>query len=147
MPSSSSSGLRGKSRNTTRIVAVIAAILWAALIFTLSAIPGSGYPAHPGFLNYIAHFGEYLIFGVLLTIAFNAPKRALWIAAVIALVIASLYGVSDEVHQLFVEGRSSDPIDWLTDTAGAMIGVVGTIWFISARKVKRSRQKDEKLGL
>jgi VanZ family protein len=143
----STSGLRDKPRNTLRIITGIAAVIWAVLIFVVSAIPAEGFPSHPGFLNYLAHFGEYLILGVLLTITINSPRRALWIAAVIAVIIASLYAASDEIHQLFVAGRNSDPIDWLTDTIGALIGAAGVIWVISSRKVRRSRGKDQKLGL
>ncbi|MDR1183217.1 MAG: VanZ family protein [Coriobacteriales bacterium] len=137
----STNELRKKPRQTTRIVALVAAILWAVLIFCLSSIPGSGFPSHPNFLNVIAHFGEYLVLAVLLTLALNNSNRALWKTALIALVITSLYGASDEIHQLFT-GRNCDPVDWATDTCGALIGVVATVWFISARKVKQSRKRD-----
>ncbi|MDR2196425.1 MAG: VanZ family protein [Coriobacteriales bacterium] len=147
MPVPSSSGLRQTSRNTLRILAAVGACIWAILIFCVSAIPSEGFPSHPGFLNYLAHFGEYLIFAVLLTIAANGPRRALWLTALIALLIASLYGASDEFHQSFVVGRHPDPLDWLTDTLGALLGAIATIWVISARKVKRSREKDRKSGL
>jgi VanZ family protein len=141
--------LRKKPRNTVRILAAIAAILWAALIFILSAIPASGYPSHPGFLNYVAHFCEYLIFAVLLTLAFNNSKRALWKSAVVAVIIASAYAVTDELHQyitnlFYNSGRQGDPVDWLTDTIGALTGAILTVWFISSKKVKTSRAKDEK---
>jgi VanZ family protein len=140
----SANGLREKPKRLPRIAALIAALFWAALIFYLSSIPGSGFPSHPNIFNVVAHFGEYLVFAVLLTLALNSPSRALWKTALIALVIASLYGVSDEIHQLFVDGRSSDPLDWVTDTLGAFIGAIATVWLISARKVARSRARDEK---
>ena len=38
----------------------------------------------------------------------------------VALVIASGYGVLDEWHQSFV-GRDCDPADWLADTIGAAL--------------------------
>jgi VanZ family protein len=127
-------------------VAAIGAILWATLIFMLSAIPGDSYPSHPGFLNYIAHFCEYAIFTALLLVAIHGDKRKLWLSALIAIVIASLYGSSDELHQFFVPNRDSSPIDWLTDTIGAIAGGAITIFFISFRIVKRSREKDAKTG-
>jgi VanZ family protein len=136
------SGLREKPKRIVRIIALVAAILWAALIFFLSSIKGSGFPSHPNILNVIAHFGEYLVLAVLLTLALNSPGQALWKTALIALAIASLYGGSDEIHQLFVEGRSADPLDWVTDTLGALVGAIATVWLISARKVKRSRERD-----
>ena len=43
--------------------------------------------------------------------------------ASIAIVLATLYGVSDEFHQLFVPGRSADRYDVLADCVGATIGV------------------------
>jgi VanZ family protein len=35
----------------------------------------------------------------------------------------SLYGVSDEIHQAFVPGRSSDVLDWMADTAGTLVAL------------------------
>jgi len=142
-----SSGLREKPKKTIRVVATLAAVLWAALIFVLSSIPASGYPSHPGFLNYVAHFFEYAIFAVFLVLALNSQKRALWKSALIAVLIASAYAVTDELHQYLTNlynssGRQGDPMDWLTDTVGALTGAIATIWFISSKKVKASRAKD-----
>jgi VanZ family protein len=145
-------GLKEKPKQTVRIIAIIAAILWAALIFWLSSIPGADYPQHPSFLNIVAHLCLYLVLAVFLALAFNSPKRALWKTALLALVIAALYGVSDEFHQLFTPGRSSDPFgtgspfDLIIDTIGALVGAAATIWFLSARKVAKSRNRDKELG-
>jgi len=81
---------------------------------------------------------------VLLTLTLNSPKRALWLTGLLAVIIASLYGASDEFHQIFTPGRTPDVFDWLTDTAGAFVGAAVTVWFLSARKVKRSRRRDSK---
>jgi multisubunit Na+/H+ antiporter MnhB subunit len=136
------SGLREKPKRTPRVIAVIAVLVWAALIFAASHIPGSGFPAHPSFLNVVAHFCEYAVFAALLALALHSPGRALWKTALFALVIASLYAVSDEFHQSFIPGRTPDPLDWLTDTLGALLGSVVTIWVLSAQKVKQSRTRD-----
>ena len=40
------------------------------------------------------------------------------------ILFAVLYGISDEVHQLFVEGRSASVIDLITDVAGAVTAQV-----------------------
>ena len=47
-------------------------------------------------------------------------------ALLFAIVAASLYGITDEVHQLFVPFRESGWQDWLADTIGAIIGA--TSW-------------------
>lgn len=72
-------------------------------------------------LSSIAHFCEYTVFGALLANALRChmPLRR---ACIIAVVCASLYGVSDEIHQLFVPERMCDPMDWLVDTLGASLG-------------------------
>lgn len=135
------SGLREKPKNTLRIVATILAVLWAGLIFGLSSIPGKDFPPHPDILNSIAHFCLYGVLAILVTLALHSPRRALWKTALIALVICSLYGASDEFHQMFT-GRNSDVIDWLVDTIAALVFSGATIWFLSARKVAQSRNKD-----
>lgn len=69
----------------------------------------------------VAHFCEYAVFGVLwanvLRCYMPLPQ-----ACLLAIICASLYGITDEFHQLFVPGRMCDPLDWLVDTAGASVG-------------------------
>jgi VanZ family protein len=52
-----------------------------------------------------------------------------------AILLASLYGVSDEVHQAFVPFRESSWLDWLADTVGAALGVTAMHWVMSLRPV------------
>lgn len=49
-------------------------------------------------------------------------KHSVWKLICLAVAIASLYGITDEIHQIFVPGRFCDPLDWMTDTAGALLG-------------------------
>ncbi|MCP4642451.1 MAG: VanZ family protein [bacterium] len=39
----------------------------------------------------------------------------------VPVVFAALYGLSDEIHQLFVPGRDFDPLDIVADAAGAVL--------------------------
>ncbi len=43
---------------------------------------------------------------------------------VLAIFIASLYALTDEVHQYFVPGREMDAKDWTIDLLGSSIGIV-----------------------
>lgn len=44
-----------------------------------------------------------------------------------AAALTSAYAVTDEIHQLFVEGRSCQITDWTIDTLGAVIGTTAFI--------------------
>ncbi|MCR4822333.1 MAG: VanZ family protein [Treponema sp.] len=48
-------------------------------------------------------------------------------------IIVSVWGISDEIHQSFVPGRSVSVLDWLADTCGAFLGAV--IYLLIARKI------------
>ncbi len=97
----------------------VPSVLWATLIFRLSAIPGSDVP--PGDYGSLAHFTVYAVLGALLFLALAREQGAVR-AACLAVVISSAYGVTDEVHQAFVPGRVPDVVDWGLDTLGAGVG-------------------------
>ena len=147
------------------VLAWIAVIVWAVLIFAASAKSGldfdtgngplelarrwladvlsglMGYPVDP---SPIGHFCEYLVFGALLSNALRMhqnmylnmrpsmhlnihPSKHLNMrmrpsrVALCAIAIAAAYAATDEFHQMFVPGRSCDPVDWLVDVAAATI--------------------------
>ena len=69
------------------------------------------------------------------------PCRVVFRVAWLALVIAGGYGVFDEIHQLFVPGRSGELNDWYADVTGAVIGI-GVCWLwgiIAFRSDRRHR--------
>lgn len=63
-----------------------------------------------------------------------------------SIAFTSLYAVTDEVHQIFVPGRSCQIKDWAIDTTGAIIGTIVflAIYFIILKiiKYKKSKQID-----
>jgi len=73
----------------------------------------------------ILHTVEYGALGVLLCRACAGEGIPLAAAGCLALIGTSLYGGSDEWHQLFTPGRSSDVRDWMADTTGGLLGIVG----------------------
>ena len=102
---------------TTRFNAWAPVVLWAGLIFALSSIPdlGTGLGTWDTVFRKLAHAAEYAILGTLLYRAVrNAPA---------AVLLASAYALTDEVHQTFVSGRHGSPLDWAIDSAGALLGV------------------------
>lgn len=68
-----------------------------------------------------AHFSEYTVLGMLLT----AVLRAFGIKnGFVPWLVGAVYAVTDEWHQAYSPGRSSDPMDVLIDAAGVLCGVV-----------------------
>jgi VanZ family protein len=110
------------------------AVAWMAVIFRLSAIPGSNLP---GRFSSLGHFVVYAVLGMLLVFALQ-PRRQPAQVIVIAVFIATIYGVSDEFHQSFVPMRTPDVADWGVDTLGAFAGAaVATLlvrWRASGRR-------------
>jgi VanZ family protein len=93
-----------------------AVVLWAAVIFAVSAVESAGSPGSALTLKGIAgHVGEYAVLGALLVWAGLAPR--------VAVAIAAAYGVTDEVHQAFVAGRDASAVDLGLDAVGALVGV------------------------
>lgn len=99
----------------------------------------------------VGHFTEYLLLGAALANALrftpwttfenNAAARPAGMlgdfpAPLIALIFSSLYGVSDEFHQIFTPSRSCDPMDWLVDTCAAAIGAA-IVWAILKKRNSR----------
>ncbi|MFV8826431.1 VanZ family protein [Alkalihalobacterium sp. APHAB7] len=87
-----------------------------------------------GNLNHLvrknAHFFAYLVLGLLTINALRRSGSNGYRSMGVALVICILYAISDEVHQLFVPGRSGEVRDVLIDTAGASVGI-GMYWLFS----------------
>jgi VanZ family protein len=104
--------------------------LYAGVIFYLSA---QSHPEEqlPSFLiedvsDKVLHAVEYGILALLCYRAFRwaAGPAVAQQAVVLAIVTASVYGLTDEAHQLFVPFRESSWQDWLADTIGAAIGAL-----------------------
>ena len=94
-------------------------VAWAGVIFLMSSVPGSSLPGR--LPSEVGHLGEYFVLGILLFLALRVDLPA-GRALVIAIVIASAYGVTDEFHQRFVVLRTPDVYDWVLDTLGALAG-------------------------
>jgi VanZ family protein len=70
-----------------------------------------------------AHFTAYFILGILLIHALRTSGTAGMKAALMALLLSVLYAVTDEIHQLFIPGRSGEVRDVLIDSVGAAVGI------------------------
>lgn len=71
-----------------------------------------------------AHMAEYALLGTLLYIAFAVNGVHFRYRGRFSLSAAFLFACTDELHQLFVPGRSGRFQDVLIDTAGCLIAVL-----------------------
>lgn len=68
----------------------------------------------------LAHFTEYFILGLLVyNLIYSNQKKACF-----AIIICVLYAISDEIHQLFVPGRSCQVLDVIIDSSGSLLGII-----------------------
>jgi VanZ family protein len=90
-------------------------------------------------IDKLLHGGGYSFLGVLFYRAYRSrwPSASGWTMANASLLSGSIYGMTDEIHQYFVPGRSADPWDWLADTVGVMLGVLAYHAFVYV-SVRRS---------
>jgi VanZ family protein len=109
----------------SRLSTWLPVVAWAAVIFALSSIPhlGTGLGTWDTILRKGAHVTEYAILGLLLMRAIGREASAF--------LLGIAYAITDEVHQHFVSGRHSSPLDVAIDSAGVLIGV---LVFVRARR-------------
>ena len=81
-----------------------------------------------------AHVFEFFVLYVLVFLYLDCYKMSLKNKLISALVISILYACSDEVNQLFVEGRDGRFIDVIIDSFGSFIGLV-LCYFLKKKKV------------
>ncbi len=77
---------------------------------------------HP--IRKLAHATEYCVLGIFLMGCFVDKKHSIVMYGILSLGISVCYAVSDEFHQLFVEGRSGQITDVLIDSVGALTGIL-----------------------
>jgi len=133
----------------------IAVICWLILIFSFSAQPAvqsdglsrqvtkiildiidnvipieeNGLDQLNSIIRKLAHFGVYLVLGVLINNAFEKSGVKDLKGFMISLLFCVLYAISDEVHQLYVPGRGAQVTDVLIDSWGAFVGINMIYWY------------------
>ena len=144
-------------------------ILYVAFIFSNSATPGVYSSAESswvtdllnrwmqdwglafirfseGFIRKAAHFAEYGVLGVMLTLSvapypfFQGKRR--WLLVFLGLCIAAV----DEGIQFFTPGRDCNPMDVLLDTIGVCFGVAFCMALSWLRDRWRERKTNETGG-
>lgn len=91
-----------------------------------------------------AHFTEFAGLGFLINTALycSIGKRK----PPLGIAIGSAYAGTDEIHQIFVDGRSCQFTDWALDTAGIVTGaIIFLILNLIIRKIIEHKKEDKKI--
>lgn len=91
-----------------------------------------------------AHFAEFIPLGLflfLLVLCFFVSedfKKILGFAIAVALALSVLSALGDEIHQIFVKGRAFEFKDIVTDSLGALLGIIiGSVGFALTKSAKK----------
>lgn len=105
-------------------------LLWVALIFTGSSLPGQQIPDPVSQASVALHIFEYTVLYFTALRAFSSVSGINHKHLVVtAIVFCVLYSMSDEIHQVFVPGRRADGWDVVADTLGIVVGVISVYWW------------------
>ncbi len=110
-------------------------VVYCLAIYIQSDLPSIEHIPSFKFSDKVLHFFAYGVLGVLFyrayrTLRIKGDRRML---VLISIVTASLYGISDEIHQYFVPFRDASPWDVVANTLGAIGGVSLYHKFVTSR--------------
>jgi VanZ family protein len=123
----------------TGFVRLIPMLVCMGMIFFLSHQPGDrlDLSLFPG-VDKVSHALAYGLLSLTVILAFSKEVRARrsGLVCAVAVLVPALYGISDEYHQSFIAGRSTELADLAADAFGAL--VVSSVWlFNKHRKANR----------
>lgn len=87
------------------------------------------------FVRKMAHFTIYFILGFLTISYFKESYPITWKMMFYTFLFCFFYACSDEVHQLFVPGRSGNIIDVGIDSFGSYLGILFYYLYLKCRRM------------
>ena len=94
----------------------------------------------------LAHFSIYALLGFLIMGLACTYNGTFYQRILCSVLLACLYAMSDEFHQLFISGRSGQITDVLIDTAGALTGTIIFMLIIKYyRRITKKQVERKKL--
>lgn len=86
----------------------------------------------------LAHFFLYALGGILILLHINLYKITDKRKVIISWILGTTYAITDEIHQLFVPGRSGEIRDVFIDSLGVITGII--IIRLILKMIKRGRR-------
>lgn len=127
-------------KKALRIVLTVLPILYMIGIWILSGIPTNAIIELPSssvdrFIKEAMHLIEFAILYMLIVAALAVNQKLTVGTSLLAAIIASLYGIVDEIHQVFIPYRSAEIIDVIKN----MIGVLAAYFHVQFHHFKRRK--------
>lgn len=96
------------------------------------------------FFRKSAHFLIYTVGGILFSLYYKVSKLSNLKIFAYSFLSGFLYALFDEIHQIFVPGRSGQLSDVLLDSSGVLTGIIGMfmIYFIVNNILKYNEKKE-----
>lgn len=136
--------------NYNKVITIILIIIWMCIVFKFSSQPSTESSQLSGgitkailsFFNVLegktieqqsqietivrklAHYSIYTIGGILILSHVNLYKISANKKVIVSQLIGTLYAATDEIHQLFVPGRSGEIRDVCLDSLGVITGII-----------------------
>ena len=100
-------------------------MVYCLAIFIQSSFPGSERMPDVRLFDKLLHFMAYALLGILFYRAYDTLplKDHQKLLIFISIASATLYGISDEIHQYFVPSRYAEMADVVANTIGSICGV------------------------
>lgn len=105
-------------------------IVYCIAIFVQSSFPAPESIPEAFSNDKLLHLAGYALLGALFMRALMTfPIKSKRMIIMLSIICASVYGVTDEIHQSFVPSRHADVFDVLADSIGSVLGVM-TYYFM-----------------
>ena len=141
--------------NKSKFLKLLILILWMGIIFCFSNQPNSGQVTHDiieetittvktdtfiDIINFIirksAHMTEYFILTILFVSLYKEYTNNKNKIIIISITSCFLYACTDEIHQLFIIGRTGQFIDIIIDTIGGLLFIIPYYIYINKENSK-----------
>jgi len=122
---------RDPANRLRRISLAVLAVYWLAL-FASTHVPEVPHAIVTRISDKLLHGGGFAILAFLFVWAWSSRGRLAGRQWLVVLAVLVLYGAADEVTQIPV-GRNADPLDWLADVIGVIVGLSA---FVAVRALR-----------
>jgi len=83
----------------------------------------------------ILHIILFFGFGLIINLTLRSDGKTVVNSFIFAILLGSLYGASDEFHQMFVPHRTASTMDWAADVTGILFAQVVILVFYVLKNV------------